>query len=171
MERIVHHPQFFTATILEWKMLLKQDKYKDILVDSMRFLVREGRVSVYGFSIMSNHLHMIWQMREGRERKDVQRDFLKFTAQTIQLDLRKNHPAVLKHFEVNLKDRKFQIWERNPLSVDVYTREVLLQKLNYIHHNPVKAGLCLLPEEYFYSSAAFYMNGDTGFEFLTHYAG
>ena len=171
MENLAYYPQFFTATILGWKMLLKQDKYKDVLIGSMRFLVQERRVWIYGFSIMSNHMHVIWQMREGQERKDVQRDFLKFTSRTIQVDLKENHPAVLKHFEVNLKDRKCQIWKRRPLSVDLYTREVLLQKLNYIHNNPVKAGLCSLPEEYDYSSAAFYLKGDTSFEFLTHYAG
>lgn len=34
-----HHPEFFTPTILEWKHLLKEDKYKEIILDSLRFLV------------------------------------------------------------------------------------------------------------------------------------
>ncbi|MBY0477268.1 MAG: hypothetical protein K2Q24_06455 [Chitinophagaceae bacterium] len=48
------HPQFFTATILEWKHLLKEDKYKDIILESLRFLVKEQRVIVNSFVIMSN---------------------------------------------------------------------------------------------------------------------
>ena len=52
-----YHPQFFTATILEWKQLLKDDSYKDIVIDSLSFLAKEGSVVVYGFVIMPNHTH------------------------------------------------------------------------------------------------------------------
>ncbi len=92
-----YHPQDFTATILEWKHLLKPDKYKDVIIDSLKFLVKEKRVQVYTFVIMSNHIHLIWQVQKGFERENVQRDFLKFTSQTIKRDLKKNHPAVLKN--------------------------------------------------------------------------
>ena len=73
------HPQFFTATNLEWKHLLREDKYKAIIINSFRFLVKNNRVKIYSFVIMPNHLHLIWQMQPGHERKHVQRDFLKFT--------------------------------------------------------------------------------------------
>ena len=62
---ISEYPQFFTATILEWKRLLQPDKYKAIIVESLRFLVTTNRVIVYGFVIMSNHLHLVWQMKAG----------------------------------------------------------------------------------------------------------
>ena len=32
-----YYPQFFTATILEWKHLLKADIYKDIIIESLPF--------------------------------------------------------------------------------------------------------------------------------------
>ena len=165
------HVQFFTATILEWKHLLKQDKYKDIIVDSLSFLVKEHRVRIYGFVIMPNHIHLIWLINENHQRSDVQRDFLKYTAQNIKFDLIKNHPQVLEKFEVNAKDRKYQIWERNPLSIDLYSREVLIQKLNYIHNNPLqgKWKLCELPETYKYSSALFYHSNIQNWSFLSHY--
>ncbi len=54
-----NHPQFFTATIYEWNPLLKDDNVKDIIIISLRFLVRANRISLYGFVIMSNHLHLI----------------------------------------------------------------------------------------------------------------
>ena len=72
----------------------------------MKFMVLEKRVVIYGFVIMINHLHIIWQMQAGVKRSNVQRDFLKFTAQQIQKDLRRNHPQVLSHFLVNARDRK-----------------------------------------------------------------
>jgi REP-associated tyrosine transposase len=168
-EIITEYPQFFTATALEWKELLKPDKYKHIIVESMRFLVNDRRVIMYGFVIMINHIHLIWQMRAGIKRSNLQRDFLEFTAQEIERDLQKNHPRVLSHFLVNAKDRKYQFWERNPLSIELWSEKVLKQKLRYLDENPVRAGLCKFAEEYKYSSALFYKTGIDNWGFLTHY--
>jgi putative transposase len=124
-----HYIQFSAATNLWWKKLLQPDKYKQVIIDSLKFLVENERAKVYGFVIMPNHIHIIWKINENHKLEDVQRDFLKFTAQVIKADLAENHPNVLKIFEVNLKDRKYQFWERNPLSVDLYSRKVVSQKL------------------------------------------
>lgn len=166
-----HPAQFFTATILEWKHLLKPDKYKDLIINSLRFLVENKRTKIYAFVLMPNHIHLIWQIDSAHSLEAVQRDFLKFTAQTIKADLKKNHLQVLENFLVNLKDRKYQIWERNPLTVDLFSPSVFLQKLNYIHQSPLqeKWNLADLPENYVYSSARFYQTGERNFSFLSHY--
>lgn len=171
MELLTVHPQFVTATIYQWEHLLKPDRYKDLVIESLRFLVKEDRILVYAFCVLSNHIHLIWQMKPGHKREDVQRDFLKFTAQTFRFDLEKNDPEGLAHFEVNLKDRKYQFWKRNTLSVDLFSGAVFRQKLDYIHRNPVKAGICKLPEDYEWSSARFYESGDLTYEFLSYYSG
>ncbi len=163
------YPQFFTATNLEWKKLLKPDKYKKIITDSLRFLVQDKRIILYAFVIMDNHLHLIWHIQRGISADAVQRDFLKFTAQQIKKDLLKNHRDVLAHFKVDAQDRQYQFWERNPLSIELRTDKVFQQKLDYLHNNPVKAGLCRLPEEYYYSSASFYILNTTEWDFLTHF--
>jgi putative transposase len=164
-----YYPDYFTATILEWKHLLKPDKYKDIIISSLEFLVKERRIKVYGFVIMSNHIHLIWQVQQGHLATDVQLSFMKFTAQMIIKDLRNNHPAVLEKFLVKASDRKHQIWKRNPLSVSLWNQGVFKQKLNYIHNNPVVAGLCQFPSNYHYSSASFYQKQSSTWKFLTHY--
>lgn len=171
MQIITEHPQFFTATIFYWKKLLMPDKYKNIIIESLRFLVTNNRIILYGFVIMPNHIHIIWQMREGILQSNVQRDFLKFTAQQIKFDLQKHYPKVLEHFKVDVKDRKYQIWENRPLSIDLWSPKVFEQKLNYIHNNPMqeKWNLALLPEQYYYSSAKFYLLGKDDFGFLTHH--
>jgi hypothetical protein len=51
-----YFPDYFTATILEWKHLLKKDKYKDIIISSLLFLVKENGIKVCGFCIMSSHI-------------------------------------------------------------------------------------------------------------------
>jgi len=61
--------QLFTATILEWKHLLKPDRYKQIILDSLRFLVEQKRVKVYGFVIMINHIHVIWHIQRSIKEK------------------------------------------------------------------------------------------------------
>ena len=79
------------------------------------------------------------------------------------------HKNELIKFKVNAEDRKFQFWERNLLSVDLWTREVLIQKLNYLHQNPVRAGVSSAATDYKYSSALFYETGVNNWKFLTHY--
>jgi len=166
---ITVYPNYFTATSLEWKKLLAPDKYKLIVIDSLRFLVEDRRAILYAFVIMWNHIHLIWQMQADIDPEAVQRDFLKYTAQKIKADLRKTDPAFLEVFRVNAKDREYQFWERNSLRIDLWSHQVFLQKLEYIHWNPVRAGLCRRPEEYLYSSAKFYETGCDNWGFLTHY--
>jgi putative transposase len=167
MEFPIHYPHFFTATILEWKHLLKLDKLKDIVTNSLQFLVTQNRVEVFAFVIMSNHIHVIWRMQNEQEKAKVQQSFMKYTAQKILQEIRNNHPKVLPYFWVGTKDRKYQIWERNALSIEIHSNEVMLQKLNYIHQNPVKAGLVIDEIDYVYSSALHYKSDDKIWEFVT----
>ncbi len=104
-------------------------------------------------------------------RKETEQSFMKYTAQIILKELRNNHTQVLDLFKVNARDRMHQVWERNPLSVSLFNRNIFLQKLDYIHNNPVHAGLCKLPEDYKYSSGSFYIKADKCWDFLTHYEG
>jgi REP element-mobilizing transposase RayT len=161
-------PQFYTSTILTWKPLLKPDKYKEIIISSLQYLTANKQITLYAFVIMSNHIHLIWQVLSGNTLENVQHSFMKYTAQRIKFDLVKHHPRVLEQFRVNAKDRTYQFWERNSLGIELRTTKVFMQKLEYIHWNPVKAGLCSLPEEFHFSSARFYWTGVDDFNMLTH---
>jgi putative transposase len=162
---------FFTATILEWQKLLKPDKYKQLIMDSLRFLVENKRIYLYGFVIMPNHIHLLWRMQEGHDERDVQRDFLKFTAQQIKFDLIANHPKVLPFFKVEEKSRQYRFWESKPYISTMYKKEVFEQKLNYIHNNPLqeKWQLVSKAEDYHFSSARFYLQNTDNWGFITHY--
>ena len=162
---------FTTATIKGWKHLLKPDKYKQIITDSFEFLVKEKSVSVYGFVIMPNHFHWIWQMQGTTTLSHVQLRLMKFVAQHIKFDLIAHHPAVLEHFKVRRNDRQYQFFKEKPLSIALYRDEIVWQKLEYIHWNPVQPTWRLVrsPEEYLYSSAAFYTGQADSWPFLTHF--
>jgi putative transposase len=165
------HPDYITITCHGWKPILEEDYYKDIIIESLRHLSRENRVTIYAFVIMRNHLHMIWQMLGDNKRKDVQRDFLRFTAQQILMHLRYRKSSLMDELLKNVHDRKYQVWERNSLSVPLYSDKFLFQKFEYIHENPVRAGLVRHPADNRYSSAGFYYRSVQEFEFLVHYEG
>jgi putative transposase len=168
-----YHPQFFTATILDWRPLLKDDTFKKIIIKSLKFLTKEKCVLVYAFVIMPNHIHMIWQIQDGYKQSAIQMRFLKFTAQQMKFALLDAHDERLDHFKVNAKDREYQFWKRNALSIDLWSPEVFMQKLDYIHNNPLQEKWRLVshPEDYKYSSASFYETGEDEFDMLSHYNG
>jgi hypothetical protein len=78
---------------------------------------------------------------------------------------------MLNEFIVEAKDRQYQFWERNSLSIELWSERVFIQKLNYIHNNPVSHPWNLVQhnEEYKYSSGKFYETGIDEFILLTHY--
>jgi REP element-mobilizing transposase RayT len=164
-------PQFFTATIMNWKPLLATEKYKMIVVESLQYLVINKRIELNAFAIMDNHIHLIWQPLPGHTLTSIQLSFMKFTAQRIKFELAIDNPKLLEKCRVNKTDRKYQIWKRKPLSIELSSEKVFFQKLEYIHNNAVKAGLCSFQEEYKYSSAMFYETGIDQFNILTHYLG
>ena len=163
---------FFTATILNWNHLLLDDRYKDIIISSMKFLVADERAAIYAFVIMPNHIHLVWKIANDRKKEDVQRDFLKYTAQKMKLKLKDEDPDKLKPYYVGAKDREYQLWERKPLTSRLPTEEIIVQKINYIHANPIKGkwNLCQEFIDYKYSSASFYYDLSNEWDFLTHYA-
>jgi putative transposase len=138
---------------------------KDIIIESLKFLIKEKRVRLFVYVIMPNHIHLIWQIREPHILPYIQRDFLKFTSQQIIKILRKNNPELLEQLKVNAADRKYQVWEKNPLSVELVSEKVIQQKTDYIHLNPTNGRwkLCNNTYEYIYSSAAYYFNGTDEF--------
>lgn len=161
---------FSTFTNLNWQHVLKSDSNKEIVIESLRFLVKEKRIVLYGFVIMPNHIHLLWKISEELKLQDVQRDFLKFTAQKIKFRLLETEDVILEKLMVNAKDRKFQIWERNGFSFMLNNVKTVYQKLNYIHYNPLsgKWKLAETPADYFYSSASFYDKEIDKFGILSH---
>ena len=142
---MVHHPVFFTATIRDWKKLLKPVKYKNIVLNKLKQLVTEDQIILYAYCIMDNHIHLIWQIKGGNNPSEIQKRFLEIVSKEIKKDLQENHVEVLKLFTSIQKDRSFHFWKRRPLSIDLFSPKVFDQKLEYLHNNPVNAGICELP--------------------------
>ena len=171
-EQYVHYPAiYFTATMHEWKPLLANDSYKDIIVDSLQTLVSKKRIELNAFVIMNNHVHFIWQSLQSYTPSQNQASFMKFTARQLLLSLFKDDKDLHASLKVKKYDRDYQVWKREPLGIELLNKAMFIQKLEYIHYNPVRAGLCELPEDYHYSSAKFYRDGSNSFNMLTHFTG
>ena len=167
----IYPADYFTATIYEWKPLLANDHHKDIIIDSLQFLVEEQRIELNAFVIMNNHIHLIWQALQSFTPSQNQASFMKYTAQQLKRCMMKNDIDLLASLKVNKYDREYQIWKREPLGIELLNKAMFNQKLEYIHYNPVRAGLCEVPEEYHYSSARFYLDGRNSFNMLTNFTG
>ena len=167
----LHTIYFYTATIKEWKNLLEPDRYKDIIINSLKYLVDKKKLAVYGLVIMPNHIHIIWELLAMNGKEKPHASFMKFTSHEFLNEMRMNHPEKLQAYEVESVTRDYNFWQRDPLPIELYTRSVVEQKLIYIHNNPLQEhwNLCQEPEQYKYSSALFYATGVDPFGILTHY--
>ena len=152
---------FYTATIYKWQHLLVDDNRKQIIIDSIKFMVNEKRINLYAFVIMPNHIHLIYSPNENYPHSDFKRDFLKFTAQVLRNKLIETGSRELLLYKSSQNDRNYQIWKRHSLAIPIYYASVFKQKLEYIHLNPCqpKWALADFPELYLYSSAEFYKQG------------
>jgi len=120
---------------------------------------------------MPNHIQLVWEQLKMNGKEFTKNSFEKFTAHHFRRKLLAENVAELKLYEVIEKNRLHNFWQHDPLAVYVYGREMALQKLIYMHTNPLQAhwNLCGSPEQYRFSSAAFYENGVDEFGMLTHF--
>ena len=158
---------FWTATINNWNHLLKEDKYKEVIIQSLRTLSERGLMDIFALVIMPNHIHLIFRTNALNGKETAQASLLKFTGHEFKKML-KDSPAELVKYEVDANNKKYEFWQRDSLAVHLYTRNVMLQKLNYIHLNPLAPHWNLVndPAEYNYSSAKYYERNERNFDFF-----
>jgi len=166
-----NYPYFYTDTICDFKQLLADDLCKMIVIKSLQYLKQKKIVEIYGYVVMPNHIHLIWNMLKLNGKESPATSFTKFTAHEFKKYLASNSPGLLEAYLSEKGDRSYQFWKRDPLAIPLSTESILLQKLDYIHDNPVKERwrLCDNPEDYVWSSAEFYETGIDRFDILTHF--
>ena len=157
---------FTTASIFRKEHLLEQDFFRSCLLDAFEFVSRD-RVYIFAFVIMSNHFHIIWQLRDRYELSQVQHSILSFTAKSYLHHLKVYDTILLNKFYVNKSDRLYQFWQRDPLSIGLRNDKIINQKMNYIHENPTRARIVKNPEDFMFSSFRSYMDNDSKWSFLT----
>ena len=159
---------FFTSTISDWHPLLFSDKLKQEIINSLEYLSDKNLINVYGFVIMPNHMHLIMEIVAMNGKEMPQASLLKYTSHQFKKIVPETE---LELYKVVSHSREYQFWKKNSLAIELYSREILEQKLDYIHRNPVqgKWNLCDDYTAYPYSSVALYETGKSNFNFLQHY--
>jgi len=150
-------PHFLTCTVEGWLPIFNRLACVEIVFDSWRYLQREGLV-LHGYVILDNHLH--WIAAEPELSKAVAR-FKSFTAQRL-IELLKQSGAQtileqLEYYKLRHKsDQTFQLWQEGSHPQAIDHEEMMVQKLEYMHNNPVKRGYVDEPVHWRYSSARNY---------------
>ncbi len=159
---------FWTATIHNWNHLLQNDNEKKIITDSLRTLSDRGLITIYAFVIMPNHIHLIWELNKTNGKETAKGSFLKFTAHEFKKRLKAKDG--LEDYKVQAVNKSYEFWQRDSLAIEIWSRSVAEQKLNYIHNNPVSGKWQLSKDDisYNFSSARFYEYGIDDFGFLNN---
>ena len=152
------YPYFVTFTVVEWLPIFSDPEIVTIVLDSLRFLRREREAKILAYVIMENHLHLILSVPGIGK---LIKEFKSFTARKI-IDLYEERKSMgnlwkLKRAKLPHKTRStFQVWQEGSHPEQIDNDEMLAQKIEYIHHNPVKRGYVDEPEDWRYSSARDY---------------
>lgn len=159
-------PHFITCTVVDWIDVFTRRNYRDLVISSLQYCIKEKGMLLYGFVIMSNHIHLIVQSKNSKL-SDLIRDFKKFMAKNI-LEAIESEPEsrrewMLERFhkatETHGRNKTCQFWQYGNHAEEIYTLPFLWDKLNYIHLNPVRAGWVEKAHHYTYSSASNYVTG------------
>ncbi len=148
--------------------IFTRKRFKEILIDSLRYCIEKKELVVYGWVLMSNHIHLIVRSNKG-DLSGTIRDFKKYTSGIILQSIREEPESrrnwmlwiFSKASKENSNNVKYQFWQQDNHPIYLLSNEVMQQKLDYIHMNPVRAGIVEEPCHYQYSSAKDYI-GEQG---------
>jgi putative transposase len=155
---------FVTFATINWIDVFTRLVYKDIVVDSLNYCVEKKGLIIYAWVIMSNHIHLIIGSKD-EELQAIIRDLKKFTSNNIIEAISENQQESRKEWmlwlfekagEKNSNNKKYQFWQQHNQPIVLNNSIAFEKKLNYIHDNPVRAGIVDNPVAYSYSSAIDY---------------
>jgi REP element-mobilizing transposase RayT len=152
---------FVTATIVEWLPVFTTGATCDILVDSLHFCREHKALKIYAWVVLDNHFHAILA---APDLGTVLAELKRFTARRILEQLRADGREwllnQLHYFRAAHKTHsEHQVWQEGSHPQSIRSDEMMLQKLEYLHNNPVKRGLVLAAEHWRYSSAHAWLEG------------
>ena len=161
---------FITFAVVDWVDVFTRKEYRDIVVDSLRYCQKEKGLLVHGWCLMSNHLHLVISAKNDNV-SDILRDFKKFTSKEIIKAISENPKESRKewmqkifaeHGLNNSRNTYNQFWRQDNQPKELFSEKFTWNKMNYIHNNPVEAGLVDNAEDYLYSSSRDYTGKGKG---------
>jgi len=170
LNMVLNQLYFYTATIEGNKYLLKNDRFKDIIINTLQYLVFHAKIRVFAYVIMPDHVHFLWEFLEYNGDEYPHTSFINSSTYQFVKDLEINNPAELKQFEIETTKNTYQFWQKNQQAKRIHSQSLMYEKIDYIHQNPVHGKWKLVNEasDYLYSSALYYKSGIDKFGILTN---
>ncbi len=113
---------------------------------------------------MPDHLHLILWPKKPGDLPEIMRDFKKYTSVEVRKLLKNDKNiriiSLLRKHALGYKNQQYKLWMDRYDRLAIYSPEVLTQKVDYIHFNPVKEGLATQMTDCKYSSARNYLRDD-----------
>ena len=153
---------FVTLTVINWIDIFTRPIYKNLLIDNMEYCRKEKGLEIYSYVIMTNHIHMIACGKE-KPLGDILRDFKTYTSKELFKEIKNNPKESRKDWLIGLLNKagkknvlnvNHQFWQNYNQPIAVRNNKTFFVKQNYIHQNPVRAGIVVNDYEYLYSSAS-----------------
>ncbi len=154
---------FITASIINWIPLFKENRYMQVVLDSLSFFRNKHEIYLFAFVIMPSHIHLILKPIHLTIDEFLQ-SFGSFTAhQMINLLKEEKRSNILDVLHEQRRDKRssFSIWQEF-FTENIFTQKFLEQKLEYLHQNPIREteNSNVDRSDYLYSSAGFYDKGE-----------
>jgi putative transposase len=158
---------FVTCTVVEWLPVFARDEYRRIALDALAFLRAQKHTELNAFVIMPTHFHAILWPEEGTNLSGVLRDFKRFTSRGISREAKRlGETDILERFTTARQRGRaqdvsqYQVWQEGSHPEMIYSLDFARRKIDYIHDNPVRAGLSGSALDWLYSSAKAYFLGE-----------
>jgi putative transposase len=155
---------FVTFAVVGWVDVFTRNVYKDILIESWKYCQHQKGLLLHAYVIMTNHVHMVISRNSKTLLEDIMRDMKKFTSTKILVAIKTESESrrewmmgIFKEAgESNSNNTTYQFWQQNNHPIECDTSDILKQKVEYVHENPVRAGFVEKAEDWVYSSAGDY---------------
>ncbi|MCC6372304.1 MAG: transposase [Bacteroidia bacterium] len=153
---------FISFAVINWIDVFIRLEYQNIFIESLKYCQKEKGLELYCWCLMPSHAHLIFRAKNNNP-TDVLRDFKTFTSKAIQMAILENPKESRREWMLSMMEtagaknsnvEKRQFWQQNNHPIELWSAEIIEQKVNYIHKNPVVAGFVNEPWEWKLSSAA-----------------
>lgn len=149
------NPFYYLTSVKNDRLpVFRTDKFKAIAANALDEARKSAEILIFAYVIMPDHYHIITDGK--REISDTLRYLNGITARRVIDHLKANNFTIsLEKLRRETKKReyKYSLWEHHPNAFSVNNETTLMQKVDYVHQNPVRAGLVERAEDYLYSSA------------------
>ena len=158
---------FVSFAVTNWIDLFIRNEYKEILIESIKYCQREKDLELYGWCIMTSHVHLLIGTK-GNALSNIMRDLKRHTSEELHKAILNNRTESRREWMLwmmekaakkNSNSAKFQLWQPESHPIELTNNKIAHQKLDYTHYNPVEAGFVARAEDWLYSSAIDYNGG------------